>query len=579
MIGEFLRGVPASPGIALGTAFIIDTGDAVAAPNSVSGPATAAAEKAHWSAARDSVVEALNQLAERARSKVGAAEAGIFEAQALMAGDPGLQEQVDSAIDAGQSAEAASQHAIDGFAALFADIEDAYLRQRGNDVREVGRALSRALAGRAPVPLTDLPPGAVVCAAELGAGTLLMLDRASIVALVLGSGGATSHVAILARTFGIPTVLGIGDLSAIVSGMLLAVDGTSGEVQLSPEGTRLTELQDQIEAQAAERTSLARLRGEPATTPDGFRLDLWANIGNPSDVAPALEQGAEGVGLFRTEFLIAGRETLPTENEQFSVYRQVLDDMSGRPVVIRTFDIGGDKPVPALHLPPEANPFLGFRAIRIGLHQPELLATQLRAIVRAAEGGRPAWIMLPMVSSVEQVRQVRGILRGVCPDGVPAHLRLGIMVEIPSAALVAPALAKEVDFFSVGTNDLTQYTLAVDRGQDRIAALYQPFHPAVLRLIGLTAQAAAAANIPCGVCGEMAADVRATAVLLGLGITELSMSASALGYVKREVRAMSLSAARELADEVITLPAQSDVLTRIEAFRAAQLPPLAARES
>jgi multiphosphoryl transfer protein len=226
-----------------------------------------------------------------------------------------------------------------------------------------------------------------------------------------------------------------------------------------------------------------------------------------------------------------------------------------------------------LHLPPEANPFLGVRAIRIGLARPELLATQLRAIARAAEDGRPAWIMLPMVSSVEEVRQVRGVLQGVCPAGVPSHLRLGIMVEIPSAALVAPALAKEVDFFSTGTNDLTQYTLAVDRAQDRIAALYQPFHPAVLRLIGLTAQAAAAANIPCGVCGEMAADVRATALLLSLGVTELSMTASALSYVKREVRAMSLAAARELADEAITLPTQSDGLDRIEAFRTGLQPP------
>jgi phosphoenolpyruvate-protein phosphotransferase (PTS system enzyme I) len=387
MIGELLRGVPASPGIAVGTAFIIDTGEAAPTPNSASRTTNAAAEKSRWRAARDALAGALNQLAERARQKVGTAEAGIFEAQALMAGDPGLQEQVDAAIEAGQSAEVASQHAIDGFAAMFADIKDAYLRQRRDDVREVGRALSRALAGRPPVPLTDLPRGAVVCAAELGVGTLLMLDRASLVALVLGSGGATSHVAILARTFGVPAVLGVGDLSAIVSGMLRAVDGTSGDVQLNPQGTRLAELQDQIEAQAVERTSLARLRGEPATTTDGFRLDLWANVGNPSDVAPALEQGAEGIGLFRTEFLIVGRETLPTEDEQYRVYRQLLEGMRGSPVVIRTFDIGGDKPVPALHLPPEANPFLGVRAIRIGLARPELLATQLRAIARGR--GRP----------------------------------------------------------------------------------------------------------------------------------------------------------------------------------------------
>src|SRR5207244_199351 len=362
----------------------------------------------------------------------------------------------------------------------------------------------------------------ILCATELAAGALVMLDRSSLAGLALGTGGVTSHIAILARTLSIPTVLGIGDFaSQVTDGELIGVDGTRGEVILEPAGAELADFRRAVTAYAEERAELASMASLPATTPDGLQLDLWANVGGLDDVAPALAAGAEGVGLFRTEFLITGRETLPSEDEQTDMYRRVLEAMGKRTVVIRTFDIGGDKPVPALGLRHEANPFLGYRAIRIGLGHPELLRVQLRAILRAAQGGHSVWIMLPMVARVEEVRRVRAVLDSV-REPIDQHVRLGIMVETPAAALIAPALAPEVDFFSIGTNDLTQYTLAVDHTEERLAGLYQPFHPAVLRLIEMTARAAETVGIPCGVCGEMAGDPRATALLIGSSVGELS---------------------------------------------------------
>jgi phosphoenolpyruvate-protein phosphotransferase len=289
-------------------------------------------------------------------------------------------------------------------------------------------------------------------------------------------------------------------------------------------------------------------------------------VGGLDDVAPALAAGAEGVGLFRTEFLIAGRQTPPSEDEQADTNSRVLQAMGKRTVVIRTFDIGGDKPVPALALRAEANPFLGYRAVRIGLGHPDLLRTQLRAILRAARDGYPAWIMLPMVARVEEVHGVRALLNSARGPN-DQHVRLGIMVEIPAAALIAPALAREVDFFSIGTNDLTQYTLAGDRTDERLADLYQPFHQAVLRLIEMTARAAETAGIPCGVCGEMAGDPRAKALLIGSGVRELSMSAGSFGVIMREVRRTPLASAQALAQAALALSTADEVLAHVDAFR------------
>jgi phosphoenolpyruvate-protein phosphotransferase len=523
-------------------------------------------ELTRWLTARESVVDALVALTEHARKHVGPAEAEIFEAQREMASDPELAERVSESIRNGASPEKATRDASTAYAAQLSALDDPYLRLRADDIREVARGLRQALAGKAPFDIVRPPPRAIVCAETLPAAVVVRLDRSTLGGIALGNGGATSHVAILARTLGVPAVLGLGDaLRSVQDTDILGLNGDTGQVHVNPTGATLEKLQRAVQARLDERTALASLALRPAITPDGHTMDLWANIGGARDVAPALAAGATGVGLLRTEFLIAGRRTLPSEDEQFATYVQIADTLGERPLVIRTFDIGGDKPVPALRLPSEANPFLGYRAIRIGLAQPELLRTQLRAILRVAKMGYPVSVMLPMVATLDEVLQAREILNSVA-SAEAVSVALGIMIEIPSAALNASALAREVDFFSIGTNDLTQYTLATDRTDERLASLYQPLHPAVLRLIEMTATAAISANIPCGVCGELAGDPRATAVLVGLGVTELSMNAGSLGAVKREVLRTPWTAARELAADVLQQDATEAVVARITAF-------------
>lgn len=574
MAGTVWHGVAGAAGLALGPALVLRTQAAEettpGVENARSPETTDEAELGRWRAAQRRVEETYARLAERAREVVGPGEAAILEAQGLMAADPDLQEQVSAAVARGLSAEAATREAIAGYAAALARLSDEYLRQRADDVREIGRGILRALAGEDPIPLAALPPGSILCAQELAAGALLMLDRSQLAGLALGSGGPTSHIAILARTLGVPAVLGLGGdfLAGVMTGNVVGVDGNSGEVTVAPSDDQLAAFEEALASHRRERAEIAALVTMPATTPDGFHVDLFANIGGPGDVEAALAAGAEGVGLFRTEFLVTGRATLPAEEEQAQIYRNVLAAMGERTVIFRTFDIGGDKPVPALALPQEMNPFLGYRALRIGLDRPELLRTQIRAILRAAEGGHDAWIMLPMVATVDEVRRARAIY-DQAREGLAAQARVGIMIEIPAAALNAAALAREVDFFSIGTNDLVQYTLAVDRLDERLTQLYQPFHPSVLRLIRMTAEAALQAGKPCGVCGEMAGDPKATALLIGLGVTELSMSAGALGYVKHETRRTPLSAARRLADAALACTTAEEVGATVDAFRRA----------
>jgi phosphotransferase system enzyme I (PtsI) len=531
-------------------------------------PGTPDDEWSRWLAAREQVLEALDGLIQHAREDVGPAEAEIFEAQREMAADPELEERVRDSISTGSSAERATRETSAAYAAQLSVLEDPYLRLRADDIREVAGGLLGGLAGQTPFQTIRPPRGAILCAETLPAVVLLRLGGSALGGIALSSGGATSHVAILARTLGIPAVLGLGDaLSAVENAETVGLNGDTGQVYVKPTGAVLQDLSRAVQASARERAALGSLAEREAITPDGCPINLWANIGGARDVPAALAAGATGVGLLRTEFLVAGRHTLPTEDEQYAIYWQIASALGDRPLVIRTFDIGGDKPVPALGLPPEANPFLGFRAIRIGLARPDLLRTQLRAIARVARDGYPVSAMLPMVATLEEVLRARQILGSISSPEALA-VPLGIMVEIPSAALNANALAHAVDFFSIGTNDLTQYTLAADRTDERLADLYQPLHPAVLRLISMTATAAQSASIPCGVCGELAGDPRATAMLIGLGVNELSMSSGSLGPVKREVLRTPLSAARELAADALRETTAQSVVARVDAFRS-----------
>lgn len=566
MVGTVLRGIAASPGVVVGSAVVLKPPTrSRSRADSESGEV--AIER--WLDARDKVKASLDLLIETTRQSGATQEQALLEAQQMMVMDPDLEASVREKVLGGTSAEHATSEAIESYATTMAEIADEYLRQRADDVREIGQALLRVLGGQNPFPIASLAPGSVLCAAELGAASLLMVNRSALAGIALGSGGPTSHVAILARSWGVPAILGIPALvDAVSDGDHVALDGGRGELWVRPDRVELARLEISARQFATEKAGLAGLKDRPAVTPDGVRIGLLANIGRPQDVAAALEAGAEGVGLFRTEFLITGRQALPSEQEQRAEYRAVLESMQGRMVIVRTFDIGGDKPVPALDLNAESNPFLGYRGVRIGLDRPDLLATQFRALLAAGDG-RQLKVMLPMVATVEEVRQARGILsQAVTTLGQNVTIPLGVMVETPAAALLAPRLALEVQFFSIGTNDLIQYTMAADRTNDRVASLYQPFHPAVLRLIGGVASAAAEAGIPCGICGEMAGDPRATALLIGLGIRELSMSAGSIPAVKREILRTTHSAASRLACEALDAASAHDVEALIDQFLA-----------
>lgn len=566
MVGTVLRGIAASPGVVIGSAVIIRP---PTRPKHSAESDSGEIAVDRWLDARSKVKASLDLLIERTHQSGAIQEQALLEAQQMMVMDPDLEASVREKVLSGISAEHATGEAIESYAAAMAEIADEYLRQRADDVREMGRALLRVLDGQNPFPIASLAPGSVLCAAELGAASLLLANRSALAGIALGSGGPTSHVAILARSWGVPAVLGIpGLVDEVSDGDRVALDGGRGELWVTPTGAELANLEMSARRFVADKAGLAGLKDRPAVTSDGVRIELLANIGRPPDVAAALEAGAEGVGLFRTEFMITGRQALPTEQEQRGEYRTVLESLHGRPVIVRTFDIGGDKPVPTLALKPESNPFLGYRGIRIGLGRPELLATQFRALL-AAGGGGQLKVMLPMVATLEEVRQAREILRQAGFElGHDVMIPLGVMVETPAAALLAPRLAREVDFFSIGTNDLIQYTLAADRTNDRVASLYQPFHPAVLRLIGEVASAAVAAGISCGVCGEMAGDPRATALLIGLGIRELSMSAGSIPAVKRQVLRTNQGAASRLARAALDQATAHDVEELVDRFAA-----------
>jgi len=506
----------------------------------------------------------LTALSERADAQARE----ILAAHQLMLQDPELHNLVEAAIREGRPAEEAVRTATEQFAAMLEALDDAYLRERTADVRDVGRRLVAALTGRTVGVVLTQP--AVVVARDLAPTDTIGLDRSLLLGIVTEQGGPTSHTTILARSWGIPAVVAAaGVLDAASDGMSVALNGDTGEVVLDPEEETRRRYEAAI---AVAREQAERDRAEaslPAETPDGVRVELAANAGSPGEVAFAMEKGAEGVGLLRSEFLFMGRDTAPTEEEQYQAYAEALRNARGHRVIIRTLDIGGDKDVPYLGLAKEENPFLGVRAVRLCFRRPELFQTQLRALLRASVHGRLA-IMFPMVSGLADVRRAKKALaearRSLEAEGIPVadQYEVGIMVEIPSAALLAEHLAREVDFFSIGTNDLVQYTLAVDRGNPELAEMYQPCHPAVLRLIDQVVRAAHAAGKWVGVCGEMGGLPEGALLLLGLGVDELSMSPALLPRIRRLVRSTPAEEARSLAQKCLGLGTPEEVLALVE---------------
>ena len=524
-----IAGIGAAPGLAAGRAVVWQDQAVAAAERTGAG---AVVERARLEAAVQASREQLQALI----AALAVAEARIFQVHLLLLEDPMLMDAVKAAIDGGGvSAAHAVACATSDLVAQFRALSDGYLRERAADVEDLGRRLLANLTGG-----PRRAASGIVVARSLTPSDIGLLAEQKALGLVTEEGGRTAHMAILARALNLPAVVGAGGvLARIREGDLVAVDGASGEVIVNPDECTLAAFNRRQEEQQSFEVRFAERKHLPAVTRDGVRVEVAANIGTPEEVEAALEAGAEGIGVFRTEYLFTGRAAPPAEDEQFEAYRSVLARMAPRQVIIRTIDLGGDKPAAGWDFPAEPNPALGMRGIRFALARPALFRTQLRALVRSAGAGNLA-LMLPMVSSVAEVRQARVLLQAVQEElGMHDAIPLGVMVETPAAAVLAEELAAETDFLSIGTNDLTQYVLAVDRVNSAVAGLYDPFHPAVLRLMRSAAEAAQRAGKWAGVCGEMAADPQAAPLLIAMGITELSMAPSAIPGVKDAIRRTS----------------------------------------
>jgi phosphotransferase system enzyme I (PtsI) len=544
------KGVGGAPGIAIGRAFCLRP--APASDPSALADASPDAALERFAAAQIAAAARLNAVAEDQRGSGFEHEAGIFEFQAMLVDDPALTDEVTRLVREGHALDAALSAAIDLVRASVEAIDDAYLRERAADVDAVGQEILRALSGSGSA-LAAVPPGAIIVAPDLTPAETAELRGGTVAGFATAYGGPTGHTAILARALGIPAVVGLGASALdIAADTELILDGAAMLLIAAPDAQERADYARRATDLRAESDRRQTLRDLPGQLADGHTVALWANIGHPDEARLALDQGAEGIGLFRTEFLFLDRSAAPSEQEQYTAYRKTLETMAGRPVVIRTIDIGGDKPVPYLDMPHEDNPFLGVRALRLCMRRPDLFATQLRALLRAAVHG-DLWIMLPMVATLDDLAwgraQLAAAAAALAAEGVPhrADVRLGVMIETPAAAVTADLLAREAAFFSIGSNDLTQYAMAADRGQADLAARYPHDAPAVLRLIAQAANAAKHAGIPIGVCGELAGVPAAAVLLAGLGLNELSMAPTSIPIVKDRLRKITLAQAQALA--------------------------------
>jgi len=558
-VGEMrqLQGITASTGIAIGPAYIYRPETLTVERWKVDDPA---AEWARFTQAVEQAKAEIGAIRSQAAAEVGKAEAEIFTAHRLFLEDPALLDRVRGQIEGeGSNAEAALAEAVAGYAELLRGMEGEVFRQRAADVEDVGRRVLRILLGVRETSLAELPKPVVVVAHDLTPSDTAQMDKERALGFCTAIGGTTSHTAILARSLGLPAVVGLGEGALNIPDRTpLIIDGGKGLVIVNPDESTLADYRARQEALLTQQLAAKRAAQRPAQTLDGQRVEVVANVGDVASARVALEHGAEGVGLLRTEFLYLDRATMPGEEEQYAAYRAIADLMGDRPLIVRTFDIGGDKQLPYLDISHELNPFLGWRAIRLSLDQVDLFRTQLRAILRAGHE-RNVKIMFPMIADVGEVRRAKDVLAGVRAEleaeGVPAAsgVEVGIMVEIPAAALAADVLAEEVDFFSIGTNDLIQYTMACDRTNEKVAYLYQPLHPAILRLVKQVIEAAHAAGKWVGMCGEMAGQPEAIPILLGLGLDEFSMSAAAIPRAKALIAAITLDKAREVAAEALRM--------------------------
>jgi len=524
-----------------------------------------AKETAKLLAAFTQADEQLSRMIQTAAGGGDSVQAAILGAHRTMLADPALKDEVLQKLHQGEGAPQAMLAVAEQYAAMLASLDDPYLRERAADVLDVGRRVARILLKVDSVG--NGSTGLVLCAKEIEPSFLAEAGNEALQGLILGHGSTTSHAVIIAKAKGLVTIVGINDLSQLAEGMEVVLDGKNGEVIIEPSPEVSAFYLQQIRQEKEQLAAQLALIGEPAITQDGHRIQLAANIGVPGDMKRAVEFGCEGVGLYRTEFLFMGKNLPPGEEEQAELYRQVVQQCGQSLCIIRTMDIGGDKPLAYLDIGQEDNPFLGWRAIRISLDRPELFLTQLKAVLRAGVSGKVA-IMLPMVISAEEIRKAKAFVTQAAEEleregkAFARNVPLGIMVETPAAAVLAPLLAKECDFFSIGTNDLVQYTLAVDRGNARVSKLYSHYHPAVLRLIDGVIRAAHNNGIWAGMCGEMAGEPGAAMLLTAMGIDELSMSAASIPKVKSVIRRIDKPGAERLLQQVFEM----DDAEKIKAF-------------
>lgn len=568
-----MRGVGVSTGVAHGIAFVLACTDRAVAARRTIEAAQVEAELARFEQALDTAERELLSLKESIGERLGADEAAIFTAQALVLRDASFRNPVVAAVrDRRLNPEAAIVEVIERFSHVFENVPDAYLRERAADVRDVGRRVLAAMAGRGPDGL-EVPEGAIVISEELLPSVTARLEMASVGAFVTERGSKFSHGSILARSMGRPAVAGIaGAVDKIKNGDPVVVDGVSGVVFVHPRPSVQREY-DRLEAEiGAYRRDLAQLVDLPSVTLDGTAVALLANVSKFADTEAAFLYKAPGIGLYRTEFGFTVRPAFPTTDEQYEFLERAAARFHPRPIVFRLLDVGGDKMLPYFPLPASRNPSLAQRGIRLLLAHPDILRSQLRAFLRVS-ADHPISILLPMVAGVEEVRQTRALVRQVQEELAAQGVRfdprvpIGAMIEVPSAALLVPALAREVDFFSLGTNDLVQYVLAADREDETVAPYYQPLHPAVLRLIATVAEGAAAADRPLTICGELAGDPLYTELLVGLGLRAFSVAPGEMLAVKDALRKLRLESARALAAEALALGSVAEIAALLDARR------------
>ncbi|MED3931206.1 phosphoenolpyruvate--protein phosphotransferase [Priestia megaterium] len=559
-----IQGIAASSGIAIAKAFRLENPELTVEKKSVT---EVEAEVARLEAALEKSKSELEIIREHARKELGDDKAEIFEAHLLVLSDPELINPIKDKIT---NENVNAEHALDEVAAMFINMfesmDNEYMKERAADIRDVTKRVLAHLLGVNVSNPSLISEEVVIIAEDLTPSDTAQLNRKFVKGFTTDIGGRTSHSAIMARSMEIPAVVGTKTvMEDIQNGVLVIVDGLDGEVIVDPSEETVKAYEKKAAEYAEQKAEWAKLVNEKTVSADDYHVELAANIGTPEDVKGVLENGGEGVGLYRTEFLYMGREELPTEEEQFTSYKTVLERMEGKPVVVRTLDIGGDKELLYLNLPKEMNPFLGFRAIRLCLEMQDMFRTQLRALLRASVYGNLK-IMFPMIATVDEFRQAKAILleekAKLQQEGVQVSedIEVGMMVEIPSSAVIADLFAKEVDFFSIGTNDLIQYTLAADRMNERVSYLYQPYNPAILRLVNMVIKAAHKEGKWVGMCGEMAGDEIAIPILLGLGLDEFSMSATSILKARSQIRQLSKADIEPHLDTILSMSSTEEVI-------------------